>query len=66
VQALTEKKSDDSKVNFYKELEQVLDHFPKCPMEIVRKYECKIEKIFSNEQLRMGVYIRIVMIMVLE
>jgi len=35
VHAPSEEKSDDSKGNFYEELEQVFDHFPKYHMKIV-------------------------------
>jgi hypothetical protein len=33
--APTEEKSDNSEHNFYEELEQVLDHFPKYRMKIL-------------------------------
>ena len=33
--APSEEKSDDSKDNFYEELEQVFDHFPKYHMQIL-------------------------------
>jgi hypothetical protein len=35
VQALTEEKSVDSEDNFYEELEQVFDHFPKYHIKIM-------------------------------
>jgi exonuclease III len=35
VHAPTEAKSDDSKDNFYEELEQVFEHFPKYHMKIL-------------------------------
>jgi hypothetical protein len=35
VHVLSEEKSDDSSDNFYKELEQVFDHFPKYHMKIL-------------------------------
>jgi hypothetical protein len=66
--AATKDESDDSKDSFYEEVEQVFDHFP--------KYQTKIflgdfnekwgERIFSNRQLGMRIYIRIVMTMVLN
>jgi len=52
----------------YRELRQVFNHFPKYHMKI--PYEKFMqnwgERILSNRQLGMRVYIRIVMIMVLE
>jgi hypothetical protein len=35
VHAPSEEKSDDSKDSLYEELEQVLDHFPKCRIKIL-------------------------------
>jgi hypothetical protein len=63
-----EQKSDDSKDSFYDELGQVFDHFLKYHMKILLcDFNAKVgERIFSNQQLGMRVYIRIVMIMVLE
>ena len=61
-------KSNDSKDSFYEELEQVFEHFPKYHMKIILG-DCNVklgERIFSNRQLGIRVYIRIVMIMVLE
>ena len=65
--APTEEKSDDSKHRFYEELEQLFDHFPK-HMKILLGIliQSSGERIFSNRKLRVGVYVRIVMIMVLE
>ena len=54
-------KNDDSKNSCYEELEQVFDHFPKYHKKILLG-----ERVFSNRQLGMTVYIRIVMIMVFE
>jgi len=68
VQAPSEKKSDDSKDIFYEELEQVSDHFPTYHMTIPLGYfNAKVgtENIFKPK-LGMGVYIRMVKIMVLE
>jgi hypothetical protein len=65
--APSEEKSYDSKDSFYEELEQVFDHFPKCHMKILLgDFNAKVERerIFSNRQLRMQYYIR--MIIVLE
>ena len=61
----SEDKSDDSKDSLYEELEQGFDHFPRYHMKILlgilmRKWG---ERIFSNRQLGMRVYIRIIMIM---
>ena len=66
--APSEGKGDDSKDGFYEELEQVFDHFPKYDMKIVLGVinEKWGERIILNRQLGMRVYIRIVMIMVLE
>ena len=68
VNAPSEEKSDDSKVSFYEELEQVSYHFPKYHMKILLgHFNAKVgRKIFSNQQLGMRVCIRIVMIMKLE
>jgi hypothetical protein len=68
VHAPSEEKSDNSKDSFYEELEQVFDNFPRRHMKILFgdfKTE-RGERIFSNRQLGMRVYIRIVMIIVLE
>jgi len=68
VHAPSEEKSDDSKDSFYEDLEQVFHHFPKYHMKILfGDFNAKVgERIFSNRQLGMRVYIRIVMIMELE
>ena len=68
IHAPSEEKSDDTNDSFYEELEQVFNHLPKYHMEILlgdfnEKWR---ERIFSNLQLGMRVYIMIVMIMVLE
>jgi hypothetical protein len=58
-------KSDDSKDGFYEKLEEVYDHFPQYHMKIpLGDFNAKVEgeRIFSNRQLGMRVYIRIVMI----
>ena len=62
----SEEKSDDSKDSFYEELERVCDHFPKYHRTILLgDFNAKVgERIFSNRQLGMRVYISIVMIMV--
>ena len=60
VQAPSEEKSDDSQDSFYEELEQVFDNFPNYYMKI----------LLGDTNAKVGrenrVYIRIVMIMVLE
>ena len=68
VHAPSENKSDDSKDSFYEELGQVIDHFPRYHMKILLgDFNAKWgERIFPSRQLRMRVYIRIVMIMELE
>jgi hypothetical protein len=68
VHAPSEKKSDDTKNSFYNELEQVIHHFPKHHIKILLgdfngNWR---EKIYSNRQLGMRIYIRTVIIMVLE
>jgi hypothetical protein len=62
------RKNDDSKDTFYKETGQVFDHFPKYHMKILLgEFNPKVgERIFPNQRLEMRIYIRIVMIMVLE
>ena len=68
VHSISEEKSDDSNDSLYGELKLVFDHFPQYHMKIlVQDFSAKVRKenIF-NRQLRMRVYIRIVMIMVLE
>ena len=67
VHAPSEDKSDDSKDSFYEELEQVFDHFPRYHKILSGDFNEKWgERIFSNRQLGMRVYIKIVMIMELE
>jgi len=63
----SEENSDDSTDSFYEELGQVFNHFPTYHMKIVFGdfNENWGERIFSNWQLGMRVYIGIVMIMVL-
>jgi hypothetical protein len=65
VHAPSEEKSSDSKDSFY---EQVFGHFPEYRMEILLgdfNTKMGIEDIF-NRQLGLRVYIRIVLIVVLE
>ena len=54
--------------SFYEELEKVFGHFPRYHMKILLGdfNENWGERIFSNRHLEMRVYIRIIMIMVLE
>jgi hypothetical protein len=45
VHALTEEKNDDSKDSFYKELEQVFNHFPKYHIKILLvHFNAKLEQ----------------------
>ena len=66
--ASSDEKTDYSRDSFYEELDQVFDNFSKYHMKILLgDFNAKVgERIFSNRQLGMRVYIRIVMIMVLE
>ena len=67
--APSEEKSDDSKDSFYEELDQVFNHYRTYCMKIhLGDYNVRLggERIFSNWQLGLRVYIRILMIMVLE
>ena len=68
VVAASEEKSDDINNSFYDELEQGFDNFPKYHVKILLfDFNAKLgRKIFSNQQIGMRVYIRIVMIIVLE
>jgi hypothetical protein len=70
VHALIEGKIDASKDSFYEELEQVFDRFPKYHTKIrLGDFSVKLgteDTVFSNRHLGIRVYIRIVMIMVLE
>jgi hypothetical protein len=68
VHAPNDEKRDDSKDSFYEELEQVFDNFSKYHMKMLlgdsmQNWE---DRIFSNRQLGDRVYIRIVMLVVLE
>ena len=64
----SEEKSDDSKDSVYEELGHVFDHFYKYHMKILLgEFNAKLgRQDISTQQLGMRVYIRIVMIMVLE
>jgi hypothetical protein len=68
VHVRSEEKSDNSKDRPYEELEQVLHNFRKYNMKILLGVLLKKlgQMIFSNRQLGMIFYIRIVMIMILE
>jgi hypothetical protein len=68
VHAPSEEKSDDSKDSIYEELGQIFYHFYTYHMEILLgDFNAKMgETVFSIRQLGMGVYIRIIIIMVLE
>jgi hypothetical protein len=61
----SKEKNDESKDGFYEELEQVYYNFPKYHMKILlRDFNAKWgERISSNLQLGMRVYISIVTIM---
>ena len=62
MQTPNEEKSDCSKYSFYEELEQGFDHFLTCEI-LMQNWG---ERIFSNRQLGKRVYIRIVIIMILD
>ena len=62
--APSEEKSDDSKDSFCEELEQMINHFSKYQMKILKQNWG--ERRLSNRQSGTRVYIRILMIMVLE
>ena len=66
--APSEEKSYDSKDGFCEELKQVFDRFPNYHMKnLLGDFNEKWrERIFSNRQLGMRFYIRILMIMELE
>jgi hypothetical protein len=61
-------KRDDSKDSFFKQLGQDFYHFPKYHVKILSgDFNVKLERgIYSNRQLGMRVYIRIVKVLVLE
>jgi hypothetical protein len=68
VHAPTEEKSDDSKDSFYEELEQIFYPFPKYHVKILLgDFNAKLgrEETFKPRS-EMRVYMRLVMIMVLE
>ena len=68
VHAPSEEKSDEAKVSFYEELEQVFKQFPKYHMKILLGILTQRwgERIFSSQQLDRRVSIRIVMKMGLD
>jgi hypothetical protein len=68
VQALSKEKSYVLKDSLYEELEQVFHNFRKEHIKILLEILIKNwgERIFPNRQLRVRVYIRKIMIMVLE
>ena len=69
VHAPSEEKSNDSEDSFYEDLEQVFFyHFPEYHTKIFQEILMQNlgVRIFSNRQLGIRVYIRIVMIMVFE
>jgi hypothetical protein len=68
VHATSEEKSDDLKEDFYEELQQIFDHFPRHHMKIVlgdfmQKWA---QGIFSNRQFGIRFHIRIVMLLLLQ
>jgi len=68
MRAPSEEKSDNLKDSLYEEREVVFDHFPRYHMkmllgDLMQNWE---DGIFSNQKLGQRVYIRILMIMVLE
>jgi len=53
--------------DFYENLDQVFDYFPKYNMKILLDFNEKVRReVFSNRQMGMRIYIRLVIIMVLE
>jgi hypothetical protein len=66
VHALSEDKSGGMKDSFYKELVCVFDRFPQVPHQnVIRRFQQKSRER-TNEQSGMGVYMKLVMIMVFE
>jgi hypothetical protein len=65
IHAPTEDKIDDVMDSFYEELERVLDKFPKNHMKILLgDFNAKVgSDMFSNQQLRLKVYTKLVMLM---
>ena len=63
-----EENTDESKDSFYEELQQVFDHFHKkyVKMLLGDLNEKWREKVFSNRQLVTRVYVRIIIIKLLE
>jgi hypothetical protein len=68
VHAPTEDKTDDVKNSFYEEMERVFDKFPKYHMKIVLgDFNANVDmEYILNQQLRMEVYTKLVMIMELD
>jgi hypothetical protein len=68
VHAPAEYTIDDVKDSFYEELERVFDKFPKHHMKILLgDFNAKVcSEMFSNQQLGMKVYRKLLMIMELE
>jgi inorganic pyrophosphatase len=64
VHASTEDQIDDMEERFYGELEHVFEKYPKYHVKILLgDFSAKIGKSFSNQQLGMRVYTKLVMIM---
>ena len=67
VHAQSEEKSEERKVKFYEELEQVFDHFPEYHTKILLgDFNAKVGILFANQQLDRRASIRILMIMELD
>jgi hypothetical protein len=65
IRAPTEDKTDDMKDGFYKELERVFHKYPKYHVKLLLgDFSDRVDrKTFSNQQLGMRVYTKLVMIM---
>jgi hypothetical protein len=65
VPAPTQDKCDDTKNSFHEEIERVLDQFPQYHMKIFEEISMQtwVRKTFSNRQLEMTVYTKLVMVM---
>jgi hypothetical protein len=67
VHAPTEDKTDSRKDSFCEELDRVFDKFPKYHVKILLDFSAiEVEKIFSNPQLGMRVYTKLLLIMEVE
>jgi hypothetical protein len=66
VHAPTKDKTGDMMDTFYDELERVFDKFPKYHMNMLGDISDKVGKSFSNKQLGMKFYTKLVLILELE